>query len=45
MKEAKEKAGQEHLNKWYLEERKKVNIIDNRRDFYDLTSTDKIIQL
>ncbi|HPW24683.1 MAG TPA: hypothetical protein PLR70_02615, partial [Candidatus Syntrophosphaera thermopropionivorans] len=45
IKEAKEKAGQEHLNQWYLEERRKVNIIDNRRDFYDLTSTDKVIQL
>ena len=45
IKEAKEKAGQEHLNKWYLEERRKVTIIDNRRDFYDLTSTDKVIQL
>jgi parvulin-like peptidyl-prolyl isomerase len=45
MKAAKEKAGQDHLNQWYLEERRKVNIIDNRRDFYDLSSTDKIIQL
>jgi len=43
--EAREKARQEHLNEWYRAERQKVTITDNRRDFYDLSSTGQVIKL
>lgn len=43
--ETKDKARQDHLNEWYRTQRQKVSIIDNRRDFYDLSSTGKVIQL
>jgi peptidyl-prolyl cis-trans isomerase D len=45
MDKARETAGQDHLNEWYFNERKKVSIIDNRRDYYDLSSTGKVLQL
>ncbi|MDD4222992.1 MAG: peptidylprolyl isomerase [Candidatus Cloacimonetes bacterium] len=43
--EARETARQEHLNEWYRQERQKISIIDNRRDYYDLSSTGKVIKL
>ncbi len=43
--EAKDKARQDHLNEWYRAERQKVSITDNRRDFYDLSSTGQMIKL
>ncbi len=43
--EATDKARQDHLNEWYIKERQKVSIIDNRRDYYDLGSAGRIIQL
>ena len=33
---AEEKMQEDHLNQWYIEQRQKVNIIDNRKDFYEL---------
>ncbi|HOU72117.1 MAG TPA: hypothetical protein PLB85_01940, partial [Candidatus Syntrophosphaera sp.] len=45
LSEAKDKARQEHLNEWYRDERQKVNLIDNRRDFYDLNTPGRVIQL
>lgn len=43
--EATERARQDHLNDWYRQERQKVSIIDNRRDYYDLGTAGRIIQL
>ncbi len=45
LKEANEKYKQDHLNQWYLGERKKLELIDNRADQYDLTSLRKAIRL
>ncbi|HPV14673.1 MAG TPA: peptidylprolyl isomerase [Candidatus Cloacimonadota bacterium] len=45
IKEANDKYKQDHLNKWYLNERKQLNIIDNRADQYDLSSLRKAIRL
>jgi parvulin-like peptidyl-prolyl isomerase len=42
---AREKAQQDHLNEWYFNERKKISIIDNRADYYDLSSVRKQIRL
>lgn len=45
LKEANDKYKQDHLNQWYIGERKKLSIIDNRADQYDLTSLRKAIRL
>ena len=42
---AREELRKQHLNNWYASERKKVSIIDNRADYYDLSSTRKMIKL
>jgi len=34
--DAEAKLQEDHLNQWYLEQRQKVQIIDNRKDFYEL---------
>lgn len=36
---------QKYLNDWYFNERKKLSLIDNRADYYDLSSTRKMIKL
>ncbi|MEN6445617.1 MAG: peptidylprolyl isomerase [Candidatus Cloacimonas sp.] len=33
---AEEELQEDHLNKWYIEQRNKIQIIDNRKDFYEL---------
>ena len=33
---AKKEMQQEHLNQWYLEQRKKTEIIDNRHEYYPI---------
>jgi len=33
---AEKKMQEDHLNQWYIEQRQKVKIIDNRKDFYEL---------
>jgi len=33
---ANQELGQEHLNKWYLEQRAKTNIVDNRHEYYPI---------
>ncbi len=38
LQKAREDLRQAHLNDWYRAERQKVSIIDNRRDFYNLSS-------
>ncbi len=45
MEQALEQARQDHLNEWYRQERQQVNIIDNRRDFYDLSAAERVIRL
>lgn len=45
MDTARNEVRTKHLNDWYIQERKKVSIIDNRADFYDLTSLRKMIRL
>ncbi len=45
IKDANAKYKQDHLNKWYMDERKQLEIIDNRADQYDLTSLRKAIRL
>lgn len=45
IKDANAKYKQDHLNKWYMDQRKQLNIIDNRADQYDLTSLRKAIRL
>ena len=45
MEDARKQAESEYLNNWYRQERDKVNIIDNRKDFYDLGSAGRTIQL
>jgi len=42
---ARDALRQKHLNDWYGAERKKVSIIDNRADYYDLSSSRKMIKL
>ena len=39
---AKKEIQQEHLNKWYLEQRKKVEIIDNRHEYYPIRQMIKL---
>ena len=34
--DAEAKLQEDHLNQWYFEQRQKVQIIDNRKDFYEL---------
>ena len=34
--DAEAKLQEDHLNQWYLEQRSKVQIIDNRKNFYEL---------
>ncbi len=43
--DATDNARQDHLNEWYRQERQKVSIIDNRRDYYELGAAGRIIQL
>jgi len=43
--EARTEFRQKHLNEWYGAQRKQVSIIDNRADYYDLSSTRKMIKL
>ena len=45
IKSAREKYRTDHLNQWYINERKKLSIIDNRADYYDLSSLRKAIRL
>jgi len=45
MEDARKKAESEYLNNWYRGEREKLNIIDNRKEFYDLGSAGRTIQL
>lgn len=45
MQTAREDARQDHLNQWYVQERRQVSIIDNRADYYDLSSSRQMIQL
>jgi peptidyl-prolyl cis-trans isomerase D len=45
IRKAREEAQQEHLNKWYLEQRNKVDITDNRMDFYDLSAYRQMQQI
>jgi hypothetical protein len=33
---ANKELGQEHLNKWYLEQRAKTHIVDNRHEYYPI---------
>ncbi len=42
MREATEKVQQDHLNKWYLEQREKTDITDKRHDFYDILQMIKL---
>ena len=37
MQKARDDVRQKHLNDWYRAERQKINLIDNRRDFYTLS--------
>jgi hypothetical protein len=39
---AKKEMQQEHLNQWYLEQRKKVEIIDNRHEYYPIRQMIKL---
>jgi len=43
--QARNEARQKHLNDWYFEQRKNVSIIDNRADFYDLSSVRQLKQI
>lgn len=43
--EARNEKRQKHLNDWYGTERRKLSIIDNRADYYDLSSLRKPIRL
>lgn len=45
VKAARDEFQQKHLNEWYVAERQKVSIIDNRADYYDLSSTRKSQQI
>ena len=45
IEEARKQLRQKHLNDWYAAERRTISIIDNRADFYDLSSTRKTIRL
>ncbi|MDP2173933.1 MAG: peptidylprolyl isomerase [Candidatus Cloacimonadaceae bacterium] len=42
---ARKEKQQKHLNDWYFAERKKLSIIDNRADFYDLSAARKVQQI
>lgn len=42
MQKARDDVRQKHLNDWYRAERQKINLIDNRRDFYTLSSGGKM---
>lgn len=42
MQEATEKVQQDHLNKWYLEQREKTEITDKRHEFYDILQLIKL---
>ncbi|MBW6513481.1 MAG: peptidylprolyl isomerase [Candidatus Syntrophosphaera sp.] len=42
---ARDELKQKHLNDWYYKEYQKVSIIDNRADYYDLSSTRKTQQI
>lgn len=45
IQKAREEFQQDHLNKWYLEQRDMVEITDNRMDFYDLRSARQMQQI
>lgn len=42
MQKARDDVRQKHLNDWYRAERQKINLIDNRRDFYTLSPGGKM---
>jgi len=42
IEDATKDLGQEHLNKWYLEQRGKTNIVDNRHEFYPIRQMIKL---
>lgn len=45
VKAARDEFQQKHLNEWYVGERQKVSITDNRAEYYDLSSTRKSQQI
>lgn len=43
--EARKEKQQKHLNDWYFAQRQKITVIDNRADYYDLSSIRKLQQI